>query len=286
MVPRALPGLRALVPEVDDLLVDLWGVVHAGEMPFPGVVAALEAIAAAGRRVLFVSNTSRAGAEVTDTLVHRMGIDRALFHDVVSSGDVTRAALERRDPAVFGALPSSPRCFHLGSPSYVPWLFELGLTMVDDLADADFVVATGAPDARGLDAVRARLAPSAARDVPLVCTNPDRVVPGPEGLSLGPGAVARTYAELGGRVFLYGKPHPPIYAAARRRLGEAGGRRVVAVGDLLDTDVRGARGAGIASVLVTGTGGHAVDFGSSSAADALFARERVAPDMLLERFAW
>ena len=284
-MPRALPGLRARVPEVDDLLVDLWGVVHDGERPFAGVVETLEAIAAAGRRVIFVSNTSREGVDVVDSLVHRMGIDRGLFLDVVSSGDVTRAALERREPALFGALPAAPRCFHFGSPSYVPWLFQIGLEMVEDVRAADLVIATGAPDARGLDAVRAQLAPAAARDVPLVCTNPDRVVPSAKGLNLGPGAVAQTYAALGGRVFLYGKPHPPIYTTVQRRLGETGGRRV-AVGDLLDTDVRGAQGAGIASVLVTGTGGHAADLGSSSAAEALFARESVTPDMLLERFAW
>jgi ribonucleotide monophosphatase NagD (HAD superfamily) len=87
-------------------------------------------------------------------------------------------------------------------------------------------------------------------------------------------------------VFLYGKPHPPIYAEARRRLGDDPSRRVVAVGDLLETDIRGARNAGFPCVLVTRTGAHAADVTTAQALEALFAREGIAPDMVLERFAW
>lgn len=250
MIPVA--GVRALVDRFDDFIVDLWGVVHDGERPYDGVVDALERLAALGdKRVLFVTNTSRASDRVIEMLV-AMGIDRALFHGVVSSGDVTRAALAARDPAVFAPLPEAPRCFHYGDDSFVPWLFTLGLDMVDDVAAADLVVASGAPhDAAGLEAARALLAAPAARGVPLVCTNPDRVIPKAAGETLGPGAVARVYDELGGRTFLYGKPHAPIYAEARRVLGGDAQRRIVAIGDLVETDVVGARAAGLPAVLVT-----------------------------------
>jgi HAD superfamily hydrolase (TIGR01459 family) len=230
--------------------------------------------------VVFVTNTSRAAAAVIETLVVRMGIDRALFHDVVSSGDVTRDALAARDPAVFAGLPSSPRCFHHGDPSFVPWLFELPFVFTDDLADADFIVASGAPhDDAGLGSARVLLGPAAARGVPLVCTNPDAVIPNDAGDTLGPGAVARVYADLGGATFLYGKPFAPIYAEARRRLGIAPGRpgrpgrRLVAIGDLVETDIRGARTAGIPSVLVTR--GRAI----APPSDA-------APDETIDRFVW
>ena len=253
-----LSGLRELVavaPRYDVFLVDLWGVIHDGERPFDGVVDALSQLAAAGRRVIFVTNTSRLGVLVEDTLA-TMGIGRALYEAVVSSGDVTRAALRARERALFELLPSAPRCFHLGAAPFVPWLFELGLSFVDRIEDADLVVTTGTVhDAAALDLVRAELAPAAARGAPLVCTNPDRIIPSRTNVTLGPGAIAAAYEELGGRVFLYGKPHPPIYAAARAQLADAPAARLVAIGDLLDTDVRGARAAGIAAVLVTGTGG-------------------------------
>lgn len=281
VTPRAVPGVRALAPHFDVFLVDVWGVVHAGGAPFDGVVATLEALTGEGRRVLFLTNTSRTGPEVEATLV-RMGIPRRAIHDVVSAGDVTRAAL-LADPS----LPRAPRCFHLGEPGFVPWLFELGLSFTEELDAAELVVATGAVENEAaLDAIRARLAPAAARGVPLVCTNPDRWIPTAGGLRLGPGAVAHAYAALGAPVFLYGKPHAPIYAEALRRVGDVGdARRVIAIGDTLGTDIRGAEDAGLASALVTEGGVHAADLRSLSV-DALCAREGVSPRFLIERFVW
>jgi HAD superfamily hydrolase (TIGR01459 family) len=246
--------------------VDLWGVVHDGVRPYDGVVDALDRLAALGdKRVLFVTNTSRAADAVIATLVDAMGIDRSLFHDVVSSGDVTRVALRSETGC----------CFHYGDASFVPWLFELPFSFTEDVARADFIVASGAPrTAAGLETARALLAPAAARGIRLVCTNPDEIIPNATGDTLGPGAVARAYAELGGAVFLYGKPHAPIYAEARRRLGHEATRRLVAIGDLIETDIRGARDAGIPSVLVTR--GRTVPIATNDAV----------PDMTIERFVW
>jgi HAD superfamily hydrolase (TIGR01459 family) len=285
-----LPGLRALASRYDAFLVDLHGVVHDGTRPFDGVVAALRELSAAERRVIFLTNSSRSGALVAESLAS-MGIGTDLYDAVISSGDVTRDALIAHDPRLFEHLPERPRCFHVGNPAFVPWLFELGLLFVDDLAEADLVVATGtAKDDAALARIRAQLAPAVARGLPLLCTNPDRIIPTAAGITLGPGAIAFAYEELGGRTLLYGKPHAPMYAAARRALdGRAGDARTVAVGDLLDTDVRGARAAGIASVLVTATGGHAGTLGaapSATAQAALWGSAGVAPDMLLARFAW
>lgn len=285
---RALPGLHALASQYDAFLVDLHGVIHDGARPFDGVVTALRELAAADRRVIFLTNSSRSGALVAESLA-AMGIGPDLYDAVISSGDVTRDALVARDPSLFELLPERPRCVHVGHPAVVPWLFELGLAFVDDVAHADLVFATGtARDSAALARTLEHLAPAAARGLPLVCTNPDRIIPTAAGVTLGPGAIAAAYAEVGGRVFLYGKPQAPMYAAARARLSSPN-ERTVAVGDLLDTDIRGARAAGIASVLVTATGGHASALGpapSASAQAALWAAEGVTPDMLLPRFVW
>lgn len=282
-------GLRDLVSRYDAFLVDLWGVVHDGKAPFAGVLDALRELSARGRRVVFLTNTSRASTAVA-TALGEMGIDRTLYERVVSSGDVTRAALVSRDPALFAGLSSEVRVLHVGDASFVPWLFELGFCFVAEPSDAELVVATGAPrDETALAETRALLAPIAARDVPLVCTNPDHVIPSARGLSLGPGAVAASYAALGGRTFLYGKPHAPIYAEARRQLDGVAAGRILAIGDLLATDIRGARGAGLASALVVATGGHAAELGSPPSATAMAAlctEIGATPDFVLDRLAW
>lgn len=285
-------ALRDLAPTFDAFFVDVWGVLHDGERPFPSVIATLQALADAGRPVVLITNTSRLGDAVTQTLTDTMGIDRALFHDVVTAGDVTRTALEGGDPALAAALAIMPHCYHFGNPSFVPWLFEMGLAFTDDVDAADLILATGAvDDDAALAAACTLLEPAAARKVPLVCTNPDRIIPTADGPRFGPGAVARAYAELGeARVYQYGKPHAAIYAEARRRLGENAAERILAIGDTLETDIRGAKDAGHASALITGSGVHAAELRGGGTGDdvrnALFAREGVTPDFVLERFEW
>lgn len=283
-----VPSLRRLASvlevDADALLVDLWGVVHDGGALFPGVPETLTALAARGTRILFLSNTSRLEESAVGHLV-AMGLPRAAFVGVVTSGDVTRAALDRREPAIFGSLPARPRVLHLGDLGYVSWLPDTGLDLVDDDVVAELIVSSGAAEDEGtLAALTARIAPLARRGVPLVCTNPDRFIPSTRGNRIGPGAVARAYAELGGTSFLFGKPHAAIYEAALVRLG-CPRARVVAVGDMLETDIAGARAAGIASVLVT-SGVHRGELGDAptdAALEALFAREGVEPDAVLTR---
>lgn len=282
---RRLAALTDLLGEHEGFLVDLWGVVHDGEKLGEGVREMVLALAAQGARICFLSNTSRLGSDVAAQLV-TMGLPRDSFLDAVSSGDVTRAAVLARDPAIFAGCPPAPRVLHVGDLAYVPWLEETGLTLVEDVARADLVIATGSStDAARLAATRARLAPLAARGVPLVCTNPDRVIPAAHGLKIGPGAIAQAYAELGGPTFLFGKPHAPIYRAALERLA-CTPERIVAVGDMLETDIEGARRAGLTSVLVT-TGVHREVLGASptdAALEALFTAEGVRPDAVIGRF--
>lgn len=290
---RFLSGVRELAGDFDHFIVDLWGVIHDGSTPYEGVRSALEELRDAGRQVVFVTNASRTHGDIADMLVQRLGIARDLFHAVVSSGDVTRQAIVGRDPALFQGVPPRPRCLHLGAREYVPWLFELGLDFVDAPRDADVIFATGTmKDEAALRRSTEGLDDAVARDVPLVCTNPDRIVPTPKGFTLGPGAVAHAYAQLGGRTFLYGKPHAPIYTAALASFGRDVARsRVVALGDTLETDIRGARDAGLSSVLVVDDGVHRGSFPGGVRADEgalheLARREGVRPDMALARFSW
>lgn len=284
--------LRNIVEAIDDhdaLLVDLWGVVHDGERLNDGVGETLDVLAARGARVIFLSNSSRLGSQLTESLVS-MGLRRDVFVEVVSSGDVTRDMLVRHDSGVFAGLSKSrpPRVLHVGSASYVPWLFDIGFDFVDDEA-AELVIATGAVASEAeLETLRARLAPLVARDIPLVCTNPDRVLVTKTGLGLAPGAVAHAYAAMGGATFLYGKPHSPIYVAALARFAALGigASRIVAVGDMIETDIAGARAAGLTSVLVT-SGVHAGELGVAPSDDALtrlFAHHGAAPDAVLPTF--
>jgi HAD superfamily hydrolase (TIGR01459 family) len=237
-----------------------------------------------------LSNTSRLGADVIAQLVG-FGIPRHAFVDVVSSGDVTRRALVELRVELSETLAKAPeavRALHLGSSSYVPWLWELGFSVIEDEAEGgtDLVVATGMVSGDSeLRSLATRLRPLAEQRVPLVCTNPDKWIPSSRGLSRGPGVVAQTYRDLGGPTLMYGKPYAPIYRAALARIGCAP-ERIVAIGDMVETDIVGAASASLASVLVT-TGVHAAELGPSPDDDALhavLAPFGVKPMAILARF--
>jgi ribonucleotide monophosphatase NagD (HAD superfamily) len=106
------------------------------------------------------------------------------------------------------------------------------------------------------------------RGLAMVCANPDIVVERGERLVYCAGALARLYGELGGTAILAGKPHAPIYDAAKAHVAGLGGRRLLAVGDGLPTDIRGACANGVPALFVTG-GIHAADFGPAAEPDGL-----------------
>jgi ribonucleotide monophosphatase NagD (HAD superfamily) len=104
-----------------------------------------------------------------------------------------------------------------------------------------------------------------------------------------PGALARIYAELGGTVHYVGKPHPVMFAAALKQLGDPEPGRVLVIGDSLDHDIEGGQRAGMLTVLVT-SGVHAkalANAGDMAAAIRALAGDPVrVPHWAIPRLTW
>lgn len=278
-----LAGLRQLAPDYDGFVVDLWGVVHNGVALLPGAHDCLGQLRDAGKRVVFLSNAPRRAAIVHDIL-RRMGVPDAWHIGVVTSGEVTRTLLiERSDPFVRAL---GRRVFHFGAAKDAGVLDGTGLEIVP-LERAAFILNTG-PDDDGLVAEaswRPLLEAAAARQLPMVCANPDiDVVRGTQRVWCA-GAVARVYEiEHGGAVRRIGKPDPVVYGPAFELLG-CPPQRTLAIGDALATDMLGARGAGIDGAWVLG-GIHADLAGHPDLADAETEREGLAPRASLPGLIW
>lgn len=123
----------------------------------------------------------------------------------------------------------------------------------------------------------------------MICANPDIVVERGERLIWCAGALARLYEDLGGEVAILGKPHAPIYDAAMKRLATLAGEDVakedvLAIGDGLPTDIRGAVSQDLDVLFIT-AGIHASDFGPSDAPDEHLIRRRLAEEGLRARAA-
>jgi HAD superfamily hydrolase (TIGR01459 family) len=232
----------------DGFIIDLWGVVHNGVRPYPGVLNCLANLRALGKPVVFLSNAPRRAASVAKALA-TMGIGPDLYTAIMSSGEAVHLALRDRTDE-FAQLGET--FIHLG-PERDRDIFEtLPLTQVENPAEAGFLLNTGPDDLLGaqdpapyspiLEAcLRARLA--------MVCANPDLEVIRDGVRILCAGALAETYRAAGGQVIQRGKPDPAIYIPTLALLGTPR-TRTLALGDSLRTDIAGAVAAGIDSCWV------------------------------------
>jgi HAD superfamily hydrolase (TIGR01459 family) len=290
---RAVPlidGLSGLVGRYDALILDLWGVLHNGLEPYPGVLDCLRALKSAGKRTCLLSNAPRRVHSVVEQL-DGIGIPRALYGEALSSGEATWQALAEPPDEFHRSL--GRRCFHLGPPRDASAHEGLDLDLVGRPEDAGFVLNTGAHEWDDtLEDYRPTLEAAAARDLPMICANPDLVVMYGAKEAICAGLLAREYERMGGRVAYHGKPHPPVYRRCLGLLGDPSPSSVLAIGDSLRTDVAGAAAAGIDAVFVTGgIHGEALGCGPDGTPDPdrlarAIAESPARPIAAVRRFVW
>jgi HAD superfamily hydrolase (TIGR01459 family) len=262
VLPPLTTKFSALAPDYDLLMCDVWGVIHNGITASPHACDALMRVRARGGAVILITNAPRP-SEVVARQLERLHVPRETYDAIVSSGDVTRSVIEQR---------RGQTLFHLG-PERDRSIFS-GLNVhFAPLESADYVVCSGLEDdeAETPDDYRARLESMLARKLFMVCGNPDVVVERGSTLVYCAGAIADLYAIMGGKVLYAGKPYRPIYDMALAKAETAAGRkitpgRVLAIGDSVRTDLKGARTFGVDFLFVT-SGIHAEELGSREQPD-------------------
>jgi HAD superfamily hydrolase (TIGR01459 family) len=237
------------------LFVDLWGCVHNGITAYPEAVAALQTYRKNGGIVVLVTNSPKPRAGVAEQL-KQFGVPQDAYDTIATSGDSARAAM------FTGAV--GDKVYFMGEWQRDAGFFE-PLHVIDSpieitrvpLQEATGIVCCGPFDPMAdPDVNRADFLLAKQKSMKLLCANPDIVVDRGETREWCAGALARLYTEMGGESLYFGKPHPPIYDLARRRLAELGqdiaDGDILAIGDGPHTDVAGAMGEGIDSLFISG----------------------------------
>jgi len=284
--PSFIERFSTLAGRYDVVLSDVWGVIHNGLESFPSACEALSRFRAGGGRVALITNAPRPG-EVVVRLLDRLKVPRESYDTIVSSGDVTRTVMSARpDKAVF----------HIGPERDLPIFDGLGLRFVP-YEQADYVVCTGLnhDEVETPESYRELLTKLAARKLFMLCGNPDLVVERGERLVYCAGALADLYGTLGGEVLYAGKPYRPIYDLALERIGALRGgpaplARLLAIGDSVRTDLKGASDLGVDCLFVT-AGIHAEELGDRhdpdlAALNKIFADAGLAPKAVTRRLMW
>jgi len=248
MTLQILESLAPIADDYDGFVLDLWGVVHDGRNPYPGVLDCLAELRARGKRVVFLTNAPRR-AWFIQTMLDRMGIPATMHDGIMSSGEVSWLWLHERKLPWFAKL--GRRAFHIGPERDLSVVEDGVAEVVSRPEDADFLLNTGPDPDRGAhspQAYRPALEACFQAGLPMLCVNPDRAVMVAGEKIICAGALADIYLQWGGDVFEAGKPDPAVYGPVMELLGLSDKSRILAIGDTPHTDLAGARAAGIPSL--------------------------------------
>ena len=225
----------------DNVLLDLDGTLWVGDDALPGAADAVAALREAGKGVAYITNDVRHSPEEFVRKLWRLGF-QANVEQIITCGAAVQFLLaERRDGGA---------AFVIGSQALVDHVADAGLRIVNntEFATRADVVVVGAH--QDFDYRELRIGAQAVlRGAELIGATRDATFPMPDGPWPGSGALLAAVETAAGTraAQIVGKPEPALYDTARDRLGEGS---YIAVGDRLDTDVAGARRAGIDSALV------------------------------------
>jgi HAD superfamily hydrolase (TIGR01459 family) len=255
---QRLEHLSAIADRFGGMLIDQFGVIHDGEKLYPGVLDTLQNLKRAQIPVVVMTNSGKR-AEANRRRLVAMGLDRSLFVDAMSSGEVAYRHLSA----------ASPRSVYIIGRDGEDYGFD-NIEIVTDPHDAEMLLILGSNAPRtSLDRYRELFA---GLTIPALCCNPDKLMLTRDGLQPAPGAIASLYEGMGGKVDWIGKPYTVIYKAALALIGNPA--RALAIGDSAEHDVAGGRRAGIDTLLVrTGLSADLDDFDPK-------------PDYLMDNLTW
>lgn len=259
-MPDRLNRLADLNSDYDVVFCDVWGVLHNGVEAWPFAGEALSAFRRQGGAVVLLTNSPRRRAGVKEQLGH-IGVDPEAYDRIVTSGDVTRDLIKA----------GAKNIYFIGPDRDYALLDGLDVN-VTDLEDAGAVLCTGLYDdeKETPDEYMSILRDFKQRDLPFICANPDLVVERGERLIPCAGSLAALYRDMGGLTKISGKPHKPIYEAAltatQELRSDVDRARVLAIGDGMPTDVKGAQDFGF-DLLYISDGIHARDYTDGGVVD-------------------
>ena len=251
---QIITALAEISDRYDVVFCDLWGCLHNGRAPFPSAVRALQDFRAKGGTVVLLTNAPRPRAAVAEHL-EGLGVPADSWDVITTSGDSARYAMFQ---GVVG-----DKVYFIGYEKDLSFFEPLKIAenSVDikrvPLDQATGIVCLGPEDPYADPSVyRADFLYAKQKGLKLLCANPDVIVDFGERRQWCAGALAALYTEMGGESLYFGKPHPPIYDLARRRL-EAMGKlapdhRILCIGDGIRTDVAGAMGEDLDALFITG----------------------------------
>jgi len=267
---KELNQLSDIYDNYDTFIIDLWGVVHNGMALNSKAIEAIAHLESNSKKIVFLSNAPRPKSKVVDFLL-KMNMDKKYLSNVMTSGEAAMYAINKNK---FGK-----SFYHLG-PTRDTSVFEKVKDNKTDLKSCDFILCTGLFDEHDNDLEYYKNFLKKHISKKLVCTNPDLTVHRGNIEELCAGSVAKVFENLGGEVVYFGKPHKEIYEMCFNF-----GEKVLAIGDNLRTDIKGANNLNIDCLFIS-NGVHRDEYNDLSELDTLLKKYNVKANFFQKELKW
>ncbi len=267
---KKLEHLSGIYKNYDTFVIDLWGVIHNGISLKSSAINVLNNLSEKSKKIVFLSNAPRPSEKVRNYLKSMKLADKYL-KNIVTSGEAAMYAINENR---FGKL-----FFHLG-PSRDESVFFRVRENKTNLENGDFILCTGLFDDHEDDLNFYKHFLKKYINKKFICTNPDLTVHRGVKEEYCAGSIAQIFESLGGEVIYFGKPHKEIYSMCFNNK-----EKVLAVGDNLRTDIKGANNLNIDSIFITG-GVHRDEFKDDADLPELVKQYKVKPNYFQSELTW
>ena len=233
-----LDGLQSIADNYDLFYIDLWGVIHNGVKLYNSAIAALYELKKKNKSFVLLTNAPRPNSTVSKFL-EKMGMKEDLRDHVFTSGE---AALNFLKTSF-----QSKNFFHIGPPRDFDLFNEFKNNKSSELNESEYLLCTGLFDEHEDDLSYYKNLLEKQTTKKMICTNPDLIVDRGNIRELCAGSVAMVFEKMGGQVVYFGKPYPEVYNQSTNNIN----KKILAIGDNLNTDIRGANQLNYDCLLIT-----------------------------------
>jgi len=262
-------GIKDIVNNFDLFFIDLWGVIHNGIRLNEDAVNVLFELDYLGKEYVLLTNAPRPNSDVVKFL-NKLGLDNKKSSKVFTSGQGSLNYLINEKKNL--------KFFHLGPERDIGLFKNFEILKEEKSEKADYILCTGLFDENdSLEFYKDLL--SSLIDKEMVCTNPDLIVDRGDVREYCAGSVAKVFEELGGKVKYFGKPYPLVY----QKSTDLKNKRVLCIGDNLNTDIRGANIQSFNSLFIL-NGIHRNE--KNNKLNKLFEKYKVHVDYIQEKLKW
>ena len=267
---RKLNHLYEIHKFYDTFVIDLWGVMHNGIELNSKAIEAVDNLIKNNKKVVFLSNAPRPSAEVK-LFLNGLKMESKYLEHLVTSGEAAKEALRINK---FGKY-----FYHLGPEKDKTLFFDIKENRTS-LEKCDFIVCTGLFDENPNDINYYKKLLKKYVSKQLICTNPDLTVHRGKKEEYCAGAIAEIFESMGGKVVYFGKPYKEIYKMCFKKE-----EKVIAIGDNLRTDIKGANNVKIDSVFIL-SGVHRSEFKKENELPELCNKYKVKINYFQEQLSW